>query len=39
MKRYSIEEATKELSIFTNSIESVNIATVSTDGEPFASYS
>ena len=39
MKQYSIEEANKRLETFTKEIESVNIATVSKDGEPFASYS
>ncbi len=39
MKRYTIEEANEELSTFTSKIESVNLATVSASGEPFASYS
>lgn len=39
MKQYSIEKANKRLETFTKEIESVNIATVSKDGEPFASYS
>jgi putative heme iron utilization protein len=39
MKKITIEEATKIMLTFTDDIESVNLATVSTDGEPFASYS
>jgi putative heme iron utilization protein len=39
MKSYTIQEATKELETFTKDIESVNLATVSSQGEPFASYS
>ena len=39
MKKISIEEAQLELSSFTENIQSVNLSTVSKEGEPFASYS
>ncbi|CAA6815657.1 MAG: Pyridoxamine 5-phosphate oxidase [uncultured Campylobacterales bacterium] len=39
MTRITKEDAQKELQIFTKNIQSVNLSTVSIDGEPFASYS
>ena len=39
MKRISNEEAQKELDSFTNNMQSINISTVSKEGEPFVSYS
>ena len=39
MKRISKEEAQIELDTFTNNMQSINISTVSKEGEPFVSYS
>lgn len=39
MKAITLEDAQKELDTFTNNVESINLSTVSNEGEPFASYS
>lgn len=39
MKPISIQDAQIELDTFTSNVESVNLSTVSKEGEPFASYS